>query len=64
LTRELELNEGEDTTEDGKFTLDKVACLGTCSFAPVVLVNGAVRGKARVERLVKEIRSLKKGEEE
>ena len=27
-----------------------VACLGTCSVAPVVLINGAVRGKTTADK--------------
>jgi NADH:ubiquinone oxidoreductase subunit E len=60
LKRELELPEGEDTTADGEFTLDEVACLGTCSFAPVVLVNGDVLGRANPQKVTREIRSLRK----
>lgn len=63
LRRELELPEGEDTTADGEFTLEEVACLGTCSFAPVVLVNGDVRGKATSQKVTREIRSLRKKNE-
>jgi len=58
LQRELRLSEDEDTTEDGEFTLEKVACLGTCSFAPVVLINGAVHGKADTEVLLQKIRKM------
>jgi len=60
LKRELDLTEDEDTTQDGKFTLEKVACLGTCSFAPVVLINGSVHGKVGADKLIKEIRKLEK----
>jgi len=62
LNRELQLTEDEDTTQDGKFTLEKVACLGTCSFAPVVLINGAVHGKAGTDAIIKEIRQVGKDE--
>jgi len=37
-----------------------VNCLGTCSVAPVVLVNGAVRGKTTSDKVVKEVRALRK----
>jgi len=60
IRRELKLAEGEDTTEDGKFTLEEVACLGTCSFAPVVLINGKVHGKTKADKIVKEVKSLGK----
>ncbi len=64
LKRELQLSAENDTTVDGEFTLEEVACLGTCSFAPVVLVNGSVRGKTSSDTVVKEIRALRKKEHE
>ena len=60
LRKELDLPAGEDTTKDGQFTLEEVACLGTCSFAPIVLINGAVRGKASADSVVKEVKSMRK----
>lgn len=33
------------TTKDGMFTLENVACLGCCSLAPVIMVNGEAYGK-------------------
>ena len=36
----LEINDGE-TTKDGLFTLNNVACLGCCSLAPVMMVKHA-----------------------
>ena len=44
LSRQLGINEGE-TTEDLKYSLDTVACLGCCSLAPVVTVNEGVHGR-------------------
>jgi NADH:ubiquinone oxidoreductase subunit E len=60
MKRELELGEAEDTTQDREFTVEKVACLGFCSFAPVVLVNDDVRGKTTPDAMVKEIRTMRK----
>jgi len=60
LRRELELVDDEDTTKDQEFTVEKVACLGFCSFAPVVLINGSVRGKTSADPIIKEIRTLRK----
>jgi len=60
LRNELDLPVGEDTTKDGQFTLEEVACLGTCSFAPIVLVNGSVRGKTTADSIVKEVKSMRK----
>jgi NADH:ubiquinone oxidoreductase subunit E len=60
IKRELHLAEEEDTTPDSLFTVEKVACLGFCSFAPVVLVNGAVHGKTTADPVLKEIRAIRK----
>ena len=34
----------DQTTEDGEFSLETVACLGCCSLAPVVMINEDVYG--------------------
>jgi len=60
VKRELSLSESEDTTKDREFTVEKVACLGFCSFAPVVLVNDDVRGKTNADVIIKEIKSMRK----
>ena len=36
----LNIKDGE-TTEDGLFTLNNVACLGCCSLAPVMMIKSA-----------------------
>ncbi|HHE39045.1 MAG TPA: NADH-quinone oxidoreductase subunit NuoE [Candidatus Cloacimonetes bacterium] len=41
--RELNIEIGE-TTQDGKFTLEEVRCLGCCSLAPVVMINDDIYG--------------------
>jgi NADH:ubiquinone oxidoreductase subunit E len=60
VKRELKLEEDQDTTEDRLITVEKLACLGTCSLAPVVIINGKMFGKATTDILTREIRSLKK----
>ena len=40
---QLPLKEG-DTTADGLFTVQNVACLGCCSLAPVMMINGETHG--------------------
>jgi NADH-quinone oxidoreductase subunit E len=49
----LKLPEGESTTEDGRFTLVEVACLGCCSLAPVIMVNEDTYGKVASDKLEK-----------
>jgi NADH-quinone oxidoreductase subunit E len=44
LEREMKIKAG-DTTPDLMFSLQTVACLGSCALAPVVVVNDKVYGK-------------------
>ena len=44
----LKINDGE-TTDDLMFSLETVACLGTCALAPVVVVDDTYCGKATPE---------------
>ena len=46
----LGLEEGQ-TSEDGKFSLDTMRCVGACGLAPVFTVNDEVYGKATVQLL-------------
>ncbi len=43
LVEELKIHKGE-TTPDGIFTLETAACLGCCSLAPVMMINGQAYG--------------------
>ena len=56
LFRELNIPEGEDTTKDGQITVEKVACVGACSIAPVVIVNKKVFGEMNINKLLKHIK--------
>lgn len=58
LTEELGVQEGE-TTPDGEFTLQTVACLGCCSLAPVMMVNGEAYGQLTPEKARRIIRELR-----
>ncbi len=44
MSADLKIANGE-VTKDGLFSLETVACLGCCSLAPVVGINGKVFGK-------------------
>jgi NADH-quinone oxidoreductase subunit E len=44
LEEALKIKDGE-TTPDGIFTLESVACLGCCSLAPVIMIGDDVYGK-------------------
>ncbi len=41
----LNLCDEDDTTEDMKFTVTEVACLGCCSLAPVIMIGDQTFGK-------------------
>jgi len=56
---ELQIS-GNDTTEDGLFTLQKVACLGCCSLSPVIMINDETYGRLtpkKVQQLLKEYKA-------
>ncbi|MCK5135924.1 MAG: NAD(P)H-dependent oxidoreductase subunit E [Bacteroidales bacterium] len=44
MKRELDLDETEDTTASGKYTIEKVNCLGCCTLAPVVQIDHVTYG--------------------
>ena len=59
LSDALKIRPGE-TDAEGNFTIEKVSCLGCCSLAPVMAVNGTVYGKLdrkKVMRIIKEYQS-------
>lgn len=52
----LNIKPGE-TTEDGKFSLETVNCLGSCALAPVMVINEKYYGKmtvAKIKEILKE----------
>ena len=54
----LNIKEGE-TTADGLFTLNNVACLGCCSLSPVMMVNDTTYGQLtpdKVKNILAEIK--------
>jgi len=50
--------EGE-TSPDGKFTVEPVACLGCCSLAPAIMVNGEVHARLTTEKINNLVEDLK-----
>ncbi len=59
LTQRLHIRDNE-TTEDGLFTLERVACLGCCSLAPAVMINEQVYGRLTPDKLTKIINTYKR----
>ncbi len=50
LERGLEIKCGE-TTPDGKYDLDRVACLGCCALSPVVQIDKDIHSRVTVSKL-------------
>ena len=45
VRRHLDIPPGEDTDSQRLFTLDKVACVGCCSLAPVMMIEEDTAGR-------------------
>lgn len=58
LQEALNVNDGE-TTEDGLFTLESVACLGCCSLAPVMMIGDETYGKLDGNQAVKIVKNIR-----
>lgn len=52
LERDLEIKTGE-TTEDNRFSLEAVRCVGCCGLAPVVVIDDHFHGKLTQKSLEK-----------
>lgn len=48
-----------DTTRDGMFSIEVVACIGACGLAPVIAVNGEFHAKVTPEKLTEIIDNYK-----
>ncbi len=53
LRRYLRLGEGQDTDRDGVFTVKRVACVGCCTLAPVIQIDGLTYGHMSSETVGK-----------
>ena len=49
------------TTEDRQFTVESVACLGCCSLAPVIMINGETHGRLKGDTARNVIKNFKTG---
>jgi NADH:ubiquinone oxidoreductase subunit E len=63
VKKELRLDEGE-TSPDCQFTLETVACLGTCFLAPTLMVNKTYFGKLSPPKITTLLAQYHKGKEE
>lgn len=61
IKEELGIDDGE-TTEDGLFSLECVACLGCCSLSPVMMINDDTYGSLTPDKAIKILRELREAE--
>ena len=47
--RELHIEKGQDTDPEFLFTVQKIACLGCCTIAPVVQIDGVTYGHVKTD---------------
>jgi NADH-quinone oxidoreductase subunit E len=59
ICEHLNIQPGE-TTEDLLFTVEDVACLGCCSLAPVIMINGEAYGNLTPKKAVQIVRDIQK----
>lgn len=52
VKRELKIDAGQ-TSRDGLFSLEVVACIGACGLAPVICVNGVFHASVTTKSVVK-----------
>ena len=50
LEEKLKIKDGE-TTHDGRFTLERVNCIGACAYAPAMMVDEEVFGKLTKKKI-------------
>lgn len=63
MSRELEIDVG-GVTADRAFSLERVACVGCCALAPVVVINGAVYPRMSPPKVEEVLVNIKSGNRE
>lgn len=56
LKRDLQIEPGE-TTQDKRFSLEAVRCVGCCGLAPVIVIDGNFHGKLNQKKLDKVLKN-------
>ena len=60
LSEKLGIKAGE-TTEDRMFSLQRVACLGCCGMAPVVMIDNSFYGRCTIQKADELIKNYRSG---
>jgi NADH-quinone oxidoreductase subunit E len=50
-----------DTTEDGMFTLETVACIGACALAPTMVIDGDTLGQVKAQDIEEVLNAARQG---
>ena len=62
MRREFKLKDGQNTDQLGKYTIEKVSCLGCCTLAPVVQIDNITYGHVssdKASEIIKDFESQK-----
>jgi NADH-quinone oxidoreductase subunit E len=62
IKRELKIEAGQ-TTRDGQFSLEVVACIGACGLAPVICINGEFHAGVTTQKVSKILENYRKKSE-
>lgn len=63
LLDKLDVEEGE-TTKDGLFTVERVACLGCCGMAPVIMIDEVFYGRCTIQNIEETLDTYRSENEE
>jgi len=58
MRREFKLKDGQHTDQSGKYTIEKVSCLGCCTLAPVVQIDHITYGHVTSDKASELIKDL------
>lgn len=58
IEQKLGIKPGE-TTDDYVFSVESIACFGSCALAPVVFIDGKVYGRMTPDKVIKVLENLK-----
>lgn len=60
VEEELQIKSGETST-DNKFSIEKVACLGACGLAPILMINDETYGRLTKDKIIDILHQFKLG---
>lgn len=58
IERDLQIKVGE-TSDDGRFSIDVLRCVGACGMAPVIMVGNKIHGKIEAENITALLKEYK-----